>query len=285
MAKEMLELHNTGSMHAKVWKSESDSSDPVSYTIPPHTIMPFEDEIANLFLAEYPGTVIEYRLANIPDIQSKDGKTHRRTWIANATGNPFQPPTVFIPSPREGEKPIEIANPLNVPQELRWEIKAPESVELDESGLPMSHHYPALPLTLPPYERISVPEPVAMQLIQRDSTAVMHQRGKLIACREPQAFEPNRTWPYNDLILYARLADEHFFNAERLKENFPSEEALNHDKPKILEKRAKLWEYIFHMVIDKRRGLPPKSAFEAAKRKLTMEIKQPGSTAVAARSR
>lgn len=262
----MIELHNNSNGYAKVWIEGKD--EPIAHVLPPHTTLPFEPEVANKFLAEYAGMVVEDTQEAIPD---RPGQ--RRVWLANVTGNPFLPDTIFVPGKRETDPPEQIPNPLKQPITLEWLITRPEEVHVDESNLPMSHHYPPTLFKLKPFDRQSVPESVAMQLIQRDSCCIPMQKGKIIECREPQPFEPNRSWGLNDLMLYARLCDDHFFTEKRFSDmNVLSEEGLGHDKNKIREARGVLWQYIFHIIVDKRRGLPPKGAFDAAKARISKMV-------------
>jgi hypothetical protein len=278
MAREMIELHNTMGAPAKVWiVRDADKID--EYVIPPQMTFPFQPDVAEKFLREYPGSVVEFRLPNLPDIPGKS-----RKWIANGTGNPWLPTEIFIPGLKETDAPIRIPHPNREPLTLHWSVRRPEeSIEIEEAT--EIFRPVAIQLSLPPFERLSVPSPVAEFIMQRDGLQLSeYRRGKVIYCREPQVFEPRRSWPLDDLIIYARLVDDVFFSKERLEKDFPPEEALKGNQLAISQVKQRLWQHLFFLIIDPKRGLPPEAAFEGAKRRVKMERQNPGSTAPAKRA-
>ena len=264
--KKVVELKNNVGVPSKIWV-EGDNGRVDEYVIPPFEVGQFEPDIAKKFLDECGGTVVEYSVDSVP---GKPGEP--QVWIANGTGNPYLPREIILPSFKEGEPAIRAPNPNLEPLELSWRLPTTEERPNGPDSYDTIHRRGPL-IRLPPYERLSVPESVARWVVQRDELQPPHRKGKVIYCRAPGEFEPNRLWGLDDMITYAALIDRTYFNDERLKEKFPPEAAYAGNPNALREAKLQFWPFLFHMIIEKRRTLPPRGAFEQAKRKLETALK------------
>lgn len=198
-------------------------------------------------------------------------------WIANMTGNPFLPDKIEREVVRKGKVEFEtIDNPLSRPRHQRWSLHVGQKVvqvETSDGLEKKALNFPPRQFELAPFERKPFALKYAQRALDRDSYSEKHEQGKLMACREPQPGEPNGTWSYMELRLYAELMDKATFlpmlttegtGKDKKLAKFPAIDEvkggmkLNHQE----ELKAELLTYLFFRLIDSRFPLVPYEVFE-----------------------
>lgn len=194
-------------------------------------------------------------------------------WLANATGSPFYPDKVSREVVKKGRVEYEeIDNPLKRPRFQRWNIHIGQKVvEVDSSdGREKKFiNFPPRVFELSPFERKPFAAKYAERTLEREGFCEEHERGKIVACRPPEPGEPNGSWPYEEIRLYAEMMDPATFKpmmyAEKgLKIKFPA--TIKNERHEE-ELKAELLSYLFFRLIDSRFPLVPYEAFEAERRK------------------
>lgn len=259
-----LRLENMSEYPQSVFDEEG-----VRHTIPEYEVRTFSEDIGEKFLAERTQFVRMFTPTIIP---SKPGMP--TAWVANMTGNPFLPSEVEVERVIHGElTKIKVPNPLKVPCTLNFEFAQDQEVvrnEDDAHGDDVINH-PPHKLRLPPYSRQSVPADMAMWMQERDGLQDPAHIGKVKRCRAPgeNGFEPNETWKYDDIRIYAALIDDKHID---LDTEFPAEERLAEDN--IPKARDGLLRSVFFRIVDTRFSMPTRAAFERAKANLEKELEK-----------
>jgi hypothetical protein len=246
------------------------------YTIPPQNIETFPREIAMEFLAHRAQFVSVFTPASIP--RALEGEN--LTYIANVTGNLFLPLKVRVTRYHKGtEEEIEIDNPMRIARVIRHQMGIGQ-VYLDaENGEPdekESINRPRILIELPPFVRLPFPAHVAEFLYGRDSRQEAHMRGGIIAARPPTRFEPNETWPLDDVRLYCGLMDPHSFSPylDKTKSAHAilAEVEYKGDGARIDSAKRQLLNTLFFRLVDARYPLVDEAEFRDKKKELANAI-------------
>lgn len=272
----VIKLKNMTDAPKAVWQ-EAEGKDPVEYRLEPHGAEAFDREIAELFLAQYPGLVMEHVQTSVPDQPITKGTgVYPRLWVVNGTGNPFLPETLIIPPKKDSDLPITIPNPNRDPKTLKWDL-APTEIPIDNGdGTKSAVRIPGSPVVLAAMERISMPAPLVTVLMDRDGLSPYP--GKLQHCREPQPWEASPSWDLDDLVIYAHLVDPRFFTRERIAAHKWASSRCE-DQTEERSAKKELWSYLFFRIVDRNYGLPSKQVFENRKagivKALEIKLKEP----------
>ena len=120
-------------------------------------------------------------------------------------------------------------------------------------------------IQLRPYERQLVSISFARWFHNRASFQPPHKQGNIRICRGPSEFEPNPTWSLNDMLLYANMVDEGFFTKEKIAHEFGDEKQWEGKPDELHNHIVKLWQFLFHRLVDDEYALPSQAAFEKRK--------------------
>jgi hypothetical protein len=164
-------------------------------------------EIAQKFIETCPGLVAEVMDdigGEFVDQQQDSGFI----WVANMTGNPDASDmvdskavrdkrwvTIQIPNPKRQARPIT-ERALGGMQEYKGKGGALEALNL----------FPTIYI-VPPYKRRRLETATAQWMLSRDAKCEKGWTGKLIKSRAPSQFEPDMTWPLDEMRQYLRLMD------------------------------------------------------------------------------
>jgi hypothetical protein len=213
--------------------------------------------LAMAFIERRAGYVVEYVPAVVPSPVEGDA----RVWIANATGNPFLPKKLFDKVVRKGvETIIELDNPLCTPVAITHMMSQSQIVQpapRDPNSME-SVNLPRLPVRIPPFQRIMVGQTVANWLIRRDQQQARHHIGKLVTCDQPADYEPNDTWPLDEIREYACFIDDVKFRRDHSEWGDvlgPAENELNGEAA-VLDAKITLLHKLFFTLIDRRFAKP-----------------------------
>lgn len=252
------------------------------FSIEPGETRRFASHVADVMLEECGDDVVwdadfEYR----DDLRAA---LDANVWVANMTGNPLYPETVAIQkydpvSRRQYTDSVPL--PAREPKHLIREMKGGSEIVSGRSGSEQRMKDPVR-ISIPPHRRIRLRENEADWFLKRSSNAAQHSgaptASDAIRSRGPSDFEPDYSWDYDDVLLYAELVDA------RLVRNAPNKQALlahrdmqkrKDETPQKLAARQKrhlknkVREFIdtqlFYFLANPRVKLPTKTEFDAAK--------------------
>ncbi len=268
MAQSVIVLQNTSSTPQHVYFDDK------RWTLYGLQTLPFPKEIAEVFLQERSKYVHKYVASPVPRIQGA-----MEVWMANVTGNPFLPETVKVWRKIKGEMTeLEKPNPLRTPVPVIEYISGGQIIRQgEEAADDISVNLPKIKVELPPFTRLLVPAPYADRILERDGMGSDGWAGKVMLCREPSAFEPNETWAFDDVRLYAMLLDVDTFGSlvDPKSKNcmFKQENAYKDAKGAkqanlILELKHKLLDMVFFRLVDDRFAYPSKAEFDDYKQEM-----------------
>jgi len=250
-----IQLENHSEMPQHVYDGEG-----VRFTIPEFEVRIFPRDVAAQFLTERQRFVQKFIPVAIPQ---KEGMPN--AWVANMTGNPFLPSEVEVNRVLHGElTKIQVANPVKTPQTLNFEFGRDQTtikMEDDPNGDDVINH-PPYKFRLPPYQRHKVPADIAMWMQERDGNQDDVHQGKVRLVRAPavDGFEPNETWDYDDVRIYAALIDDKSIDVDV---EYPPEKSLAEDA--VPKAKDGLLRALFFRIVDERFALPTRTAFTRAK--------------------
>lgn len=176
------------------------------YELQPFTSQPFPRRIGELFLSKCSHAVRRYSPVKLPGGDPDDPTVY----IANMTGNPFLPATIKVQRVHKGEHiSVEVENPLRKATVVRHEMSRGQKIGQNpkDPGEMTFSNQPKIPVVIPAGVRLPASRGVAEWILLRDARQEERHMGKIIEARAPGAFEPNETWPLQDLLLYAATLD------------------------------------------------------------------------------
>lgn len=194
----------------------------------------------------------------------------QEVWLANMTGDPDAPTKIKIPftDPRTGEMQFrEEDNPNAAPQTVSETLGARDEIYYDQHGKPWGRVVPGRTYHIPPYTRRAFPPAYAETFRLRDLDRPEAHRGRVIECRPPGDFEPDReTWSLQELRAYLMLIEPDW---EKLVG--PSESQIRSKAGKDEEKQymaleaAKflVWQRCILRLFNPKYHPPSKAEFEA----------------------
>ena len=212
---ETFKLQNTHrSVEQSVWVDDR------KWVLPAQSVDYFPKRIAAAFLTQRGKYVKKY---DAPEGYTVDGR--KSVWLANNTGNPFEPAKIERQFYKAGKEEIEqIPNPLRTPVLLRWKLHTGQTFTTSEEAAAISGYsdlsinYPPTGFELAPYERKPFAAEYADRAITRDAFHEQGRQRSIVNAREPSSFEPNETWSLDELLLYCVIVDEQGI-METLKDN------------------------------------------------------------------
>lgn len=248
---ELITIENLSNIEQHVWDELG-----IRHSLPPHAILPRREELAKLFLKEKGKYVRKYVPFQIPDVPGEP-----KQWLANVSGNPLLPKEITFPqTDRKTGLTVYLKkpNPLATPVTVKHKMQRGQERALDGEGKETALNLPPVTIKFPPGTRLQVSDSIANWLIMRDDMQEDDCRGRLIRCREPSEFEPNESWDYDDIRLYAEMMDA----PVDLKKAFPPAKSVKGDTDVLKER---LVNTLFFFLVDEKYSLPPKHAFDAKK--------------------
>lgn len=222
-----------------------------SISMAPQEIRTWPRDMADVLLAQRGKYIQPYRPLYIPPSPGE-----AITYIANVTGNPHAPEMLTkkrFDKSRGIEEEFQIPNPIRVAKILEYELQSEQVVQMGQGGSKESYSFPPKRVKVPSTMRLPVPRSVAEWLIRRDAQGDDDSRGSLIECRGPSDFEPNESWPLEDMLLYASMVDKQANWKKFAKGEDDHEKKLN------------LYRAVFNRLVDERFQPVPRMAFEAEK--------------------
>lgn len=247
----------------------------------PHAVLPFPTAVARLFLEQRSSYVSVWKSVRVPPAKAGE----QIVYVANVTGNPFLPQTVdwkYLDKATKLERIEKIPNPLRTPFPIRRLYAQPQVIGMSPGGTKTTFSTPAIPVVIPPWQRVAVPLSCAEWLTRRDAQQEEHFAGALIMARAPAAFEPNETWELHEMMVFARLMDDKAQGWISEKEAFKALDS--NDDVKLAELKIKLLNQLFYRLVDERYALPPKEAFDAALQAALVEFKKSAKSQPSARA-
>jgi len=250
----MLQIENFSNVEQHVW----DDKDGKRYSIPANTIVMRSPDVAALFLTQRAKFVRKYVPSTIPDRPNE-----KKVWIANVTGNPRAKKTyTFSETDKKTGLTVnsERENPLATATTVVQRMIGGQEPGIDREGGETLINLPGVVIRIPPATRVQAPQTIANWLLTMDETQDdIHAHGRLVKCRAPSEFEPNESWDYDDIRIFAREMQTDI----DLKKAFPPARSF---KDGAVEKaKEDLLHALFFYLIDERYTLPPRQAIEAAK--------------------
>lgn len=249
------------------------------WSLPPLMVQTFPKKIAKVFLSERGKYVRKYDSVDAYSVQGEP-----MVWLANNTGNPFEPKEIERPSYSKGKEIFEkIDNPLRTPRHLRWKLHTGQSFTQGETAIgfqDISINSCPTQFELVPFERKPFAESFADRALQRDAFHEQGMQRSIVTCREPQPFEPNESWTLDEVRLYAILVDAEGIGAVT-NGGVPTEASFKGDQEGIDAAKQTLLQVLFFRIIDDAWVLPTQLEFqqEAAKAKVSGQGQGVGSGA------
>lgn len=247
---EAVTLENTSDETMHVFDAKG-----IRHSILPMSVAVRPQEIADLFLTTKSRYVRKYRASSIPD---RPGE--RKMWLANVTGNPAASDTIEVQR-MDRKTGLTIyekrPNPLKAPQAVQYRMQRGQEIGIAEDGKEFWLNLSAVKVRFPSAQRFPVSESIAKWLLQRDAMQDEGNVGKIVDCRPPSDFEPNESWPYDHVRIYAGLMQVPI----DLKKEFPPAMQAQGD---VSELRDKLLHALFFFLINEKYTLPNKAAFDIA---------------------
>lgn len=242
---EAITLYNTTDIEQTAY-----TQDGKRYSMAPHEVRPLPRDIAEAFLMQRSKFVQTYQAVYIPPSPGESV-----TWIANATGNPFQPDVLKRTKLNRQtgiEDTYEVPNPLRTARPVEFTMNKTQRIsESKQGGFKESFSLPPETVKIPPTTRVPVPRSVAEWLLRRDAQMEEGFQRSLVECRGPSDFEPNESWSIEEMLLYAEAMDA----KTNWKKHIPKN-AEEHDK------KLSLFRALFFRLIDESYALVDRTYFQ-----------------------
>jgi len=221
------------------------------HTLEPYEIREVPEEIAHAFLLQRAPSVQKYDVVILPPAAGE-----RVVWLANMTGNPFAPDTVKVlkQDPKTGfEVAHEFPNQLKSPMPVTREMETSQEIVMGDSGKESISH-PPITITLPPYKRHPFGATIAEWMLRRDAQMDELSVGKIAAVRAPSNFEPNDSWDFRDIVVFAHMVEDlDWIKLFNLKDETEAQ---------AKKSKAVLLQALFFRLCDHRYALPTEPAFK-----------------------
>lgn len=219
------------------------------YTLAPHEVRPLPRDIAEAFLLQRSKFVQTYQAVYIPPSPGESV-----SWIANATGSPFQPEILKRTKLNRQtgiEDVYEVPNPLRTARPVEFAMNKTQKIsDSRQGGFKESFSFPPEMVKIPPTTRVPVPRSIAEWLLRRDAQMEDGFQRSLVECRGPSDFEPNESWPIDEMLLYAEIMD----SKTNWKKHIPKN-GEDHDK------KLSLYRALFFRLIDDTYNLVDRAYF------------------------
>ncbi len=230
----------------------------------------FPLDVATLFLEECDGLVQE---VTMDDIEAQFG-IEEPLWIANVTGAPWLRDKEVTRQRYDRKErrnflecePMENSSPMPV----KW-VYQPGMQEYmgTDGGLLALNLFPQK-FTIPPFRRLQVPMDIGRWMLRRDRQQLATMQGCLIKSRKPSHFEPDESWPLDEMRLYLQFLDSKADTGRSEAQlRAWSKNKKGKEKDAELEvRRAKrgLMKELFYYLVNPKCKLPTKVQFEEWKK-------------------
>ncbi len=129
-------------------------------------------------------------------------------WVANLTGNPDAPDEVNERRVGQDRKwtDVKVKNPNKEPRTLAREMKGGHKAYIAKDGGLVQLSLPSTQWEIPPFRRRPMPAIAADWFLNRDAHGG-GSRGAAIKSRPQSEFEPDMSWPLDDMRIYLRFVD------------------------------------------------------------------------------
>jgi len=238
-----------------------------AWKIAPHQVRELPQGIADQMLEENGRWVTKWHPSAIPERPGEE-----KVWIANVSGNPFQPTTITKPAKDPMDAPIEVPNPKLVPEVLQFDWNPGQIIIRDATNGDIALSPVSETIKLLPGERYYVPLSIASMITQRDGLQPTERAGRVQRCRPPADFEPSTQWSIQDLYIYANMLDAAYFNKDTLRTRFHAEENLSGKLSQLEEVKLDLLHYIKYRLLDDQFNPPTREGFEKRKNEMVAAV-------------
>lgn len=165
----------------------------------------FDSVIADKFLAKCYPVVVDVAQEVGNEVIKEEQKQYE--WVANITGNPAAPDKVMGKKySRDSFKwlEIELKNPNKAPRTLTRTHKGGHLSYTAKDGGLVQQSIPSSDWKILPFRRVQMPTAIAEWFVKRDGTSG-DGRGACIMSRPQSSFEPDMSWPLDEMRNYGRL--------------------------------------------------------------------------------
>lgn len=209
----------------------------------PYSTRDVMPDLAAAFISQNPGRVREYAGVVVPE--PRPGQP--TAWLANATGNPFAPATIKVMRIRKSEEiEVEIPNPVATvtvvkrKMSLGMKIQRVPNNQAERESLNLGFKQ----IVIPPYQRVCVEKDLADWMIRRDLQSGNEGAGRIVICDAPSTFEPNISWPLEELWFYSEIVG---IPQEHMSEHYLS---IEDDEDAVLQAKNNLLRLVYFRLID-----------------------------------
>jgi hypothetical protein len=250
------------------------------YTLLPHSIDVFDEKVCRRFLEEREGCELTSAMNEVSDNVTPG---EEKVWLYNTSGNPDAPSLVDTLAVKDKQRvTIQIPNPLLRPLVITRTMGGAQVIRNNESL-----NFPGRTLSIAPYTRKAFNVTDAQFIMRRDQGQAPEMRGAIAYARTPNGKEePNTSWEYEDLRLYAGLVDRDAFR------NLPTLNGLKHQaaqlrgqgvtNAEVIERaKAELFRRLWFRVVNPIYPLPKMEEFWAYKEQNIVQVSSDVQEAIA----
>lgn len=224
-----------------------------------------EKALGDLFLQKCPSHVSEIKIGEEYLDNDKDNET---VWIANVTGDPRQPEkfTTKRYSKANGWQRVDIDNPKRKPFTIKRSMGGSMVEYTNKDGILEGLNKWGRDYTIPPFQRAPFPRHVARWFLNRDALQMPEMKGACIKSRPKSHFEPDSSWPLDDIRSYFKLLNPvadlgpaekeitHYKNGQKRKDQGAAQIELANAKVEILKQ-------LYFYLVDPKVRLPSRAEF------------------------
>lgn len=226
----------------------------------------FPPDIARVFVEQCHGIVVELptNLGVRAEFQRPE-----TTFIANWSGNPDAEPTRKAKRFNKDLKVwqlVDEANPFYSPQFIFREIGGTQSQTMSLAGQEMTFNHPKTCLEFPPYQIRELPKQKADMILSQEALVPDNLRGLLREVPAPSTFQPDMSWPLDDMRDYMGWMDplgKKGVNQATLERKYGKNKITL--ETNVLKAKRELMQRLFFRIYDKKFHRPTKGELDEAK--------------------
>jgi hypothetical protein len=224
-------------------------------TIGPSTNETYQKEVADRFLSTHVGTVVNVEAGLSQDVGDVTGVD--TMWVANITGDPDAPDMV-TGEPymnKQGEKVIpQFPNPRKNAMVVKRPYDLGQQPYIEKDGSESALNLAKIMVVIPPLGRRQLSKDIGEWMLNRDRITDPGARGRLMKSRAPSSFEPDMTWPLDEMRIYIKLCDAS-------KEVGASEATITAEGGDVDAAKRTLWPRLFMLLVNPEVRLPTRQEF------------------------
>lgn len=228
----------------------------------------FTEKVAGIVREQLGDVVVDAGIDEIGGVAEPE-QEKTTVWLANMTGDPDAPATMFAGYKRDKytkvREAVTVDNPNLAPRTITREMKGAQKHYVDDQGIPQGYSTLGFTVSIPPYKRVELPQKMARWFLGREGRQAAWARGAVIKSRAPWKFEPDINWDLDNLRDYLLMLDpkaevgKYEFQVRKVAKEMGEDEAVEVHKSKVL-----LMKRIFKRLADpKYTDLPTTEKFEA----------------------